>query len=114
MKYLEINNEDYLTIKDVYMNLCVARNAIIKKINKLEKDGYILRIENKRPSIYISKKGYEKLKQERIDYLNNLIINEHNQKLKEYYEKLRESIEKPELWNEFHQKEVVGYIFSNM
>ena len=35
-----------------------------------EKEGYVLRIKNRRPELYISKKGYEKLKNERINYLN--------------------------------------------
>lgn len=31
MTYIKISNEEYLTVKDAYLNLCVARNAISKK-----------------------------------------------------------------------------------
>ena len=47
MTYIKIGNEEYLTVKDAYLNLCVARNAISKKIKFLEKNGYILRVKNK-------------------------------------------------------------------
>ena len=40
MNYLNFNGEQYLSIKDIYMNLCVSRNSIIKKIERLEKEGY--------------------------------------------------------------------------
>lgn len=36
--YIKIGNEEYLTVKDAYLNLCVARNAISKKIKFLEKE----------------------------------------------------------------------------
>lgn len=86
MTYIKIGNEEYLTVKDSYLNLCVARNVISKKIKFLEKNGYILRVKNKRPEIYISRKGYEKL-------MN-----------------LKEAIEKPELWDKFHEKSIIHHI----
>ena len=49
-----------------------------KKIKLLEKNGYILRVKNKRPEIYIRRKGYEKLKEERIQYLDKMINDENN------------------------------------
>ena len=104
MNYLDFNGEQYLSIKDIYMNLCVSRNSIIKKIERLEKEGYVLRIKNRRPEIYISKKGYEKLKNERINYLNEKII--EDPRFKEYYSKLIDAIEKPKMWSEFHNKEI--------
>ncbi len=112
MKYIKIDNKEYLTVKDVYLNLCVARNAISKKIKFLEKNGYILRVENKRPEIYISRKGYEKLKEERIQYLEKMISDENNKGLREYYMNLKGAIEKPELWNQFHKKSIIHYITS--
>ena len=48
MTYIKIGNEEYLTVKDSYLNLCVARNVISKKIKFLEKNGYILRVKTKR------------------------------------------------------------------
>ena len=108
MNYLDFNGEQYLSIKDIYMNLCVSRNSIIKKIERLEKEGYVLRIKNRRPELYISKKGYEKLKNERINYLNEKII--EDPRFKEYYSKLIDAIEKPKMWSEFHNKEIRLYI----
>ena len=108
MNYLDFNGEQYLSIKDIYMNLCVSRNSIIKKIEKFEKEGYVLRIKNRRPELYISKKGYEKLKNERINYLNEKII--EDPRFKEYYSKLIDAIEKPKMWSEFHNKEIRLYI----
>lgn len=105
MNYLDFNGEQYLSIKDIYMNLCVSRNSIIKKIERLEKEGYVLRIKNRRPELYISKKGYEKLKNERINYLNEKII--EDPRFKEYYSKLIDAIEKPKMWSEFHHKEII-------
>ena len=110
MTYIKIGNEEYLTVKDAYLNLCVARNAISKKIKFLEKNGYILRVKNKRPEIYISRKGYEKLKEERIQYLDKMINDENNKGLREYYMNLKEAIEKPELWDKFHEKSIIHYI----
>lgn len=110
MTYIKIGNEEYLTVKDAYLNLCVARNAISKKIKFLEKNGYILRVKNKRPEIYISRKGYEKLKEERIQYLDKMINEENNKGLREYYMNLKEAIEKPELWDKFHEKSIIHYI----
>lgn len=107
MTYIKIDNEEYLTVKDVYLNLCVARNAISKKIKFLEKNGYILRVKNKRPEIYISGKGYEKLKEERIQYLDKMINDENNKGLREYYMNLKDAIEKPELWNQFYRKSII-------
>ena len=37
MNYLDFNGEQYLSIKDIYMNLCVSRNSIIKKIERLNR-----------------------------------------------------------------------------
>ena len=108
MNYLDFNGEQYLSIKDIYMNLCVSRNSIIKKIERLEKEGYVLRIKNRRPELYISKKGYEKLKNERINYLNEKII--EDPRFKEYYSKLIDAIEKTKMWSEFHNKEIRLYI----
>ena len=108
MNYLDFNGEQYLSIKDIYMNLCVSRNSIIKKIERLEKEGYVLRIKNRRSELYISKKGYEKLKNERINYLNEKII--EDPRFKEYYSKLIDAIEKPKMWSEFHNKEIRLYI----
>ena len=51
MTYIKIDNEEYLTVKNTYLNLCVARNAISKKIKFLEKNVYILRVKNKRTEI---------------------------------------------------------------
>lgn len=82
MTYIKIDNEEYITVKDAYLNLCVVRNAISKKIKFLEKNGYILRVKNKRPEIYISRKGYEKLKEERIQYLDKMINDENNKGLR--------------------------------
>lgn len=110
MTYIKIDNEEYLTIKDAYLNLCVARNAISKKIKFLEKNGYILRAKNKRPEIYISKKGYEKLKEERIQYLDKMINDENNKVLRKYYMNLKDAIEKPDLWNQFHGKTMIRHI----
>jgi len=95
MIYIKIDNKEYLTVKDVYLNLCVTRNAISKKISLLEKEGYILRVKNKRPEIYISRKGYEILREKRIQYLNEM-INNNNKRLKEYYISLKNAIEKKE------------------
>lgn len=110
MTYIKIGNEEYLTVKDSYLNLCVARNVISKKIKFLEKNGYILRVKNKRPEIYISRKGYEKLKEERLQYLEKMIIDENNKKLREYYMNLKDAIEKPELWDQFHGKSIIHHI----
>lgn len=107
MTYIKINNEEYLTVKDAYLNLCVVRNAISKKIKFLEKNGYILRVKNKRPEIYISKKGYEKLKEMRIQYLDKMINDENNKGIRKYYMNLKDAIEKPYLWNKFHGKSTV-------
>lgn len=68
-----------------------------QKIKFLEKNGYILRVKNKRPEIYISRKGYEKLKEERIQYLDKMINDENNKGLREHYMNLKEAIEKTEL-----------------
>lgn len=111
MTYIKINNEEYLTIKDVYLNLCVARNAISKKIKFLEENGYILRKENRRPEIYISKKGYEKLKQDRINYLDEMMNKEDDERSKKYYMKLKDAIEKPERWEKFHGGKLIRIYF---
>ena len=87
-----------------------CKKCNIKKIKFLEKNGYILRVKNKRPEIYISRKGYEKLKEERIKYLNKMINDENNKELREYYMNLKEAIEKPELWDKFHEKSIIHYI----
>ena len=113
MEYIIINNKKYCTIKDVYMNLCVTRNSIIKKIDKLEKKGYVLRIKDKRPSIYLSYEGYKQLKEERIQYLNDKINDKNNTRMKEYYIERKESIEKPELWNRFHGHEISINLYIN-
>lgn len=107
MTYIKIDNEEYITVKEVYLNLCVARNAISKKIKFLEENGYILRRKDKRPEIYISRKGYEKLKQDRINYLNEMMSKENDERSKKYYMKLKDAIEKPQLWKEFHEGKLI-------
>lgn len=110
MTYIKIDNEEYLTVKDVYLNWCVARNAISKKMKFLEKNGYILKVKNKKAEIYISRKGYEKLKEERIQYLAQKINGENNKEQREYYINLKDAIEKPELWDQFHGKSIIHHI----
>ena len=39
MTYIKIGNEEYLNVKDAYLNLCVARNAISK--NKILRKEWI-------------------------------------------------------------------------
>ena len=110
MTEYQFNTNKYYTLKDVYTNLCVTRNSIVKKIEKLEKNGYILRVKNKRPSIYITKEGYEVLRKERIEYLENQI---NNSEIKEYYIKLKEAIGHPELWDKYHNNEVHDIFYYN-
>lgn len=113
MKSIKFNDEEYYTVKDVYTNLCVARTAIINKLKRLEQSGDVLRIKNKRPEIYISQKGYNKLKVERIKYLDEEIAKAPNQYMKEYYQKFRDAIGKPELWEEYHKHIVMGTLYYN-
>ena len=103
MEKIKFNDINYYTLKEVYENLCVARTSIVKKISRLEKEGYILRIKNKRPSIYISEEGYELLKRERIEYLDEQI---KTSQLRGYFVKLKEAIGHPELWSEYHDHEI--------
>lgn len=106
MDYVRFDNENYYTLKEVYKNLCVTRTSIVNKLEQLEKDGYVLRVKNKRPEIYISQKGYDKLKTERIKYLSEQINDKRNVNMKEHYLKLKEAIENPELWDKYHKHEI--------
>lgn len=87
-----------------------CKKCNIKKNKILRKEWIYIKSKNKRPEIYISRKGYEKLKEERIQYLDKMINDENNKGLREYYMNLKEAIEKPELWDKFHEKSIIHYI----
>lgn len=84
-----------------------CKECYFKKIKFLEENGYILRRKDKKSEIYISRNGYEKLKQDRINYLNEMINKENDGRSKKYYMKLKDAIEKPELWKEFHDEKLI-------
>lgn len=113
MRSIRFNDEEYYTVKDVYTNLCVTRTAVINKLEKLEQTGDVLRIKNKRPEIYISQNGYNKLKEERIRYLDEEIAKAPNQGMKKYYQKIKDAIGKPELWKEYHKPIIMGNLYYN-
>ncbi len=113
MKSEIFNDERYYTVKEVYMNLCVTRNSIIKKLDKLKNSGYVLEIKKKRPSIYINEKGYNELKKQRIAYLNEQINKNSNNALEKHYLELKAAIGKPELWEEHHHYEIRNDLYFN-
>ena len=113
MNRIKFNNEEYYTVKDVYTNLCVTRAAVMKKLKRLEQSGDVLRIKNKRPEIYISQNGYNKLKEERIKYLDEEIAKAPNQKMKEHYQKFKDAIGKPEFWEEYHKHILMRTLYYN-
>ena len=39
-----------------------------------------------------------------------MINDENNKGLREYYMDLKEAIEKPELWDKFHEKSIIHHI----
>lgn len=51
------------------------------------------------------------MKEERIKYLDEEIAKAPNQEMKEYYQKFRDAIGKPELWDEYHKHIVMRNLY---